>query len=109
MRVATRSRNARSCVTTIAAGTLSNARFEQLDAVDIEMVRRLVEQQQIGFERERQRERRALALAARGERGRCVGIDAEAMQILDEPRFGAPALALVVDVLDAAAREQALA
>ena len=49
---------------------LRSSVFERLDAVDVEMVGRLVEQQQVGLEREGQRQRRALALAARSALGR---------------------------------------
>ena len=64
MRVATRSRKARSWVMTIDAGTLQQQLLQPLDAVDVEVIGRLVEQQQVGLQRERQGERAALALAA---------------------------------------------
>ena len=53
--------------------------FQQRDAVDVEMVGGLVEQQQIGFFGQRQRQHPPLALAARGGGGGAVFIETEAM------------------------------
>ena len=64
MRVATRSRKARSWVMTMAEFCLSQQVFQNQDAIDIEVVGRLIEQQQVGLLREGEGERRALALAA---------------------------------------------
>jgi hypothetical protein len=64
MRVAMRSRKARSCVITIAADTREQQFLEQRDAVDVEVVGRFVEQQQLRLQREREGQRGALALAA---------------------------------------------
>ena len=72
MRVTTRSRKARSCVIDDRAGPFSSRLFELRDAVDIEMIGGLVEQQQIGLHRERERQRGALAFAA----GRFAGAGA---------------------------------
>ena len=91
-------------------GLLAQELLEQRDAVDVEVVGRLVEQQEIGRERERQRKRRALALAAGRLRGRHRLVETEAMQVLDQPRLGAPVLALVVQALvKPAAQREALA
>ncbi len=113
MRVVTRSRNARSCVTTIAAGMPAHELLDALDGVEVEVIGGLVEQQQVGRERERERQRRALALAARRGLGTHRLVEAEAMQVLDESRLGAPMLALVVPGLVAvdepAAQREALA
>ncbi len=83
--------------------------LEDLDAVDVEMVGRLVEQQQFGIERERQRQRRALAFAARHLRRRGVGIHREAVQELRQPRLDGMAVALVGDGVNLAALQQRLA
>ncbi len=45
-------------------GPVEQQLLEPLDAVDVEVIGRLVEQQQLRFQRERRRERRTLALAA---------------------------------------------
>ena len=107
MRVAKRSRKARSWVTTIADGCFASAFSSCSDAVEVEVVGRLVEQQQLGLEREREGERRALRLPARGRLGREVLVHLEAVQELGEPRLGAPALPLVVDRRNVAAQQQA--
>ena len=83
---------------------LAHQVLEQRDAVDIEVIGRLVEQQQIRRERQRQRERRALLLATRRRRGRRRFVETEAVQIFDEPRFDAPAFALVGELLVASVR-----
>ena len=49
-------------------------RLEPLERLDVEVVRRLVEQQQVGLRRERARERRARQLAAREGRERPVEV-----------------------------------
>ena len=79
------------------------------DAVDVEVIGRLVQQQEVGLEREGQRERGALPLAAgrRLRRGRLV--ETEAMQELDEPRLRAPPFALVVNGVESAAQREAFA
>ena len=94
MRVATRSRNARSCVMTIDRRAARDEQvLEQLDAVDVEVVGRFVEQQQVGLER-----KGASASAARLRSppdrpavGRACLVQSEAMQVLDEPRVDTPA------------------
>ena len=73
------------------------------------MVGRLVEQQQVRREGERQRQRGALFLAARRGLGRGRLVEAEAMQVFDEPRLGAPAVALVGNRFEPAAKREALA
>ena len=83
--------------------------LDQRDAVDVEMVGGLVEQQQVGRQRERQRERRALASRRRRPLGRGRLVEAEAMQELDQPRLGAPAVALVGNRVEPAAQREALA
>ena len=57
--------------------------FQRFDAVDVEMVGGLVEQQQVGRDGEGQRQRRAFALAARHRSRRRVGIHREALQVFD--------------------------
>ncbi len=76
--------------------------LQQHDAVDVEVVGRLVEQQQRRLERERQGKRRALGLSARRAGGGGAGVDGEAMQVLGQARAQPPALALVGEVVDAA-------
>ena len=101
MRVATRSRNARSCVTTMQRRAIEQQLFEPLDAVDVEVVGRLVEQQQVGLERQRARPApRACVRRPRAPDGAAVAVEAEAVQVLDQARFGAPALALVLDRIE---------
>src|SRR5437762_1306584 len=58
--------------------------FERQDAVDVEVVGRLIQQQDVGLLREGRRERRALSLAARGARGIEIWIDAETLLVLGE-------------------------
>ena len=71
--VVTASRNQRSCATRItAASIVAQQLLEPLDRLDVEVVRRLVEQQQVGLRGERAGERGARQLAAR-ERRRAAG------------------------------------
>ena len=79
------------------------------DGGDVEVVRRFVEQQQVGLQREGERQRRALALAARARRRWRRVVEAEAVQVLDQPGLDAPALALVGDAREVAALREALA
>src|SRR6185436_12729227 len=79
------------------------------DAVDVEVIGRLIEQQQIGLQRQSESERRAFALAARRSLRSALGIDIESMQELGQTRIDTPALTLIVQVVDAAARDQAFA
>ena len=66
MRVASRSRNARSCVTnTTAPAIVGEERFEPGDRLDVEVIGRLVEQQQVGLADERARQQDAALPAAR--------------------------------------------
>ena len=109
MRVATRSRNARSCVITIAAGALAHELLDSRDAVDIEVIGRFVQEQQVRRHGERERQRRALLLAAGSGFGCARLVQPEAMQIFDEPRLRAPAVALVVNRFELAAKREALA
>ena len=88
---------------------VAHVAFEQRDAVDIEVVRRLVEQQQVGLERQRQCERGALALATRCALRRFRLVKTEAVQEFREPRLDTPARALVHEVVKAAALHEALA
>ena len=53
--------------------------FERGDAVDVEMVGGLVEQQQVRLQRQRERQCGALAFAARSGFGRALGRHAEAL------------------------------
>ena len=62
-------------------GRAQHQRLERFDAGDVEMVGRLVEQQDVGLLRERRGERGALSLAARGARGIELRIDAEALLV----------------------------
>ena len=62
-----------------------------------------------GVDRERQRERGALALAARNRGRRGIGIHREALQEFVEPRFARPQRAVVVHVREIAAQHQRLA
>ena len=83
--------------------------LEGFDAVDVEMVGRLVEQQQFGIEGEGQRQCRALAFAARHLRRGGVGIHGESMQELLQPRLDRVAVTLVADRMNSTAFEQRLA
>ena len=88
-------------------GLLAQQLLEKRDAVEVQMIGRLVEQHEIGREREGERKRRTLAFAARGLTGRRRLVKAEAMQVLDEPRLGAPVLALVQELAELAAKREA--
>src|SRR6185437_10150381 len=70
--------------------------LQPLDGADIEVIRRLIEQQQVRLSGERKGERRTLALAARARRRRHPGLELEAMQELRQASLEAPALALIV-------------
>src|SRR5207302_135086 len=83
--------------------------LEPLDAGNVEMVRRLIEQQQVGLQGERERQRRALALAARDRRGRSAVLDLEAVQEFRQAGLQAPAFAFVGVQRILCARQQALA
>ena len=89
--------------------TLEQQLLDARDAVDVEVVRRLVEQEQLGLQRQRQGQRAALALAAGQGRRIHRPVEAKAVQELDQTRFGAPAIPLVGDVLEMAALREALA
>ena len=78
-----------------AGGHLQQQLFEPLDAVDVEMVRRLVEQQQLRLQRERECQRRAFALATGAVARVALGVEVKAMQKLLQPRFHSPLLAIV--------------
>ena len=65
MRVATRWRNARSCVTnTTAPRIVDEERLEPGHRLDVEMVGRLVEQQHVGLRHQRARQQHAAPPAA---------------------------------------------
>ena len=89
-----------------SSADLPAADLRASDAGDVEMVRRLVEQQQVRSQCERQRERRALAFSTRGGFRCYFGRDVEAMQELREARLAAPALAFIVNVIEAPAQDQ---
>ena len=78
--------------------------FEQRNTGYIEMVGRLIQQQQVGFACERQCEHRSFAFAAGCGGGGPIFIETEAMQKLGEPRFGRPAFAVVVQVFETGAQ-----
>ena len=90
-------------------GRFGDELLDQRDAVEVEMIGRLVQQQEVRRQRERERQRRALLLAARRGLGRGRLVEAEAMQVFDEPRLGAPAVALVVNRFELAAKREAFA
>src|SRR6185437_16100501 len=68
--------------------------LEPLDRTDVQMIGRLVEQQQIRLGCEGKGQGRALALSARARRRSQVRLELEAVQIFRQPRLEAPALAL---------------
>ncbi|MEI2745743.1 MAG: hypothetical protein V9G22_10010 [Ottowia sp.] len=71
---------------------LEQVLLEPLDARDVEVVRRLVEQQQVGVRRQRLREQHAAREAGRQPRDVGVRVEAEALEQLVEPRPGPPGL-----------------
>jgi hypothetical protein len=88
---------------------LGDQLLHQRDAVEVEVVGRLVEEQEVRCQRQREGQRRALLLPARcGLRGGCL-VEPEAMQVFDEPRLRAPAVALVLNRFELAANREALA
>ncbi len=93
--VVTASRNQRSCATRItAASSDCSSRSSHSRRLDVEVVRRLVEQQQVGVAAERARERRARQLAAREGAQRPVeALVGEAEAAHDRGRVVAPAVA----------------
>src|SRR6185295_101229 len=70
--------------------------FELCDAVDVEMVGGLVEEQQLGLESECERERRAFAFAARAVQRRTLWIKIETVQELVQAGLKPPAIAVIV-------------
>ena len=71
----TASRNQRSCATRITRGVDRREQLlEPLDRLDVEVVRRLVEEQQVGLRGERARQRGPRQLAARERRERPVEV-----------------------------------
>ncbi len=88
---------------------LRQQRFQMFYAVDVQMIGRLVQQQQVRFERKRERERGALSLTAgKTRRVELLG-KPEPVQVLDQPCLDPPALALVVRFGQAAAHHQGCA
>ena len=81
--------------------------FEQRDAGDVEMVGRLIQQQQVGLHGEGQRQCSAFAFAAGGGLRRTRFIQTEAVQVFEQPRVSTPAFAFVMHVFEPAARGQA--
>ena len=94
-------------------GRLDRARnqqvFEQRNAGNVEMVGRLVEQQQVRLACHGQRQHRTFALAARGGGRRAVFIQTEAMQKLSQTRFASPALTVVVQGIEIRREREAFA
>jgi hypothetical protein len=79
--------------------------LEPLERVDVEVVRRLVEEQQVGLRGERATERRARELAARERRQRAVEVGVgEAEVVQDRGRPVAPRVAAAVLELGLAPR-----
>ena len=76
--------------------------LQPLDALDVEVIRRLVEQQQLRFQRQRRGQRRALALTAGHSGGRRRSVDSESVQVFDQPGLEAPAGSLVPGSVDPA-------
>src|SRR5690606_446475 len=58
--------------------------LEEQDAVDVEVVRRLVEEEEVGLARERRGEGGALSLAAREAGGVAPGVEAQAREVLGD-------------------------
>ncbi len=90
-------------------GSLEEQVLEERDAVDVEVIGRLIEQQELRLERECQCECRSLALAARARVGAHGLVEPEAMQEFDQPDLGVPAQALVPDAFESAPQGEALA
>ena len=82
--------------------------FELLDAGDVQVVGGLIEQQQVRFQRQGERQRRALALAAGGPGGVDRTVDLESRRELDQPGLASPAPPLVDNVFQSAALPQTL-
>ena len=85
--------------------------LQRLDGLDVEMVGGFVQQQQVGFQRKGQRQRRPLVLPARKPFGISLRVDAEAVQLGPQPRLQrpvAPFIPLVHQPGRRAARQQAL-
>ena len=80
--------------------------FQCLDAVDVEMVGRLVEQHDFRIERERQRERGAFAFAARHRSRVRILVHCEAMQVFGQARFDGITTAVIVHVVELAMQQQ---
>ena len=103
MRVARRWRNARSCVTnTHRARVVGEEILEPRDRVDVEMVRRLVEQQEVRLRHQRPCEQDAAAPAAGEGVDDGVGGQAEAGEHQLDALLEAPAVALLEFVLEPA-------
>ncbi len=83
--------------------------LDQRDAVEVEVIGRFVEEQEVRREGQRQGQRRALLLATGRRLRRGCLVETEAMQEFDQPRFRSPALALVGDAVEPAPDGQALA
>ncbi len=94
MRVASRCRNARSCVTkTTAPLVVGEEVLQPVDRVDVEMVRRFVEQQHVRLRHERPRQQHAPTPAARQRIDPCGTVEVEPRQheidlVLAAPVFG---------------------
>ena len=92
------------------SGALQQQILEERDAVDVEMIGRLIEEQQVGLARERERQCGPFALATRRRASDAwAPIETEAVQILDELRLQAPTFAFVVNLVELAADHEALA
>jgi len=83
--------------------------LEQADAVDVEVVGGLVEQQQLRFERQSQRQRGALALSAEAASGRSDSSRPKRCRYPTSRGLARPACALVGQALEVTPRDQALA
>ena len=102
MRVASRRRKARSCVTkTQRRAAIDEELLHPLDRVDVEMVRRLVEQEHVGLAHERAREERLSLASARRGGERRVGIEAEVLEHGVDARLHLPRVGGVERVMQA--------
>ena len=91
MRVATRRRNARSCVTNSSVVPRSiEELLHPLDRVDVEMVGRLVEQEHVGLAHERAGEQRLALASARRVGERRVGVEPEVLEHRVDARLQLP-------------------